>query len=35
MEVYQEGIEEGVKNAGKKNLRTVTGMLLEQQSLSI
>jgi hypothetical protein len=32
--VYEEGIVEGVKYAGKKSFRTVTGMLLEQQSLS-
>jgi len=31
MVVYQKGIEEGAKNAGKKSFRTVTGMLLEQQ----
>jgi hypothetical protein len=34
MVVYKEGMEEGVKYAGKKSFRTVTGMLLEQQSLS-
>jgi hypothetical protein len=34
MVVYKEGIEEGVMYAGKKSFRTITGMLLEQQSLS-
>jgi len=32
--VYKEGVEEGLKYAGEKSFRTVTGMLLEQQSLS-
>jgi hypothetical protein len=32
--VYEEGILKGVKYAGKKSFRTITGMLLEQQSLS-
>jgi hypothetical protein len=34
MVVYKEDIVEGVKYAGKKSFRTVTGMLMEQQSLS-
>jgi hypothetical protein len=34
MVVYEKGIMEGVTYAGKKSFRTVTGMLLEQKSLS-
>ena len=34
MVLHKEGAQEGVKYAGKKSIRTVTGMLLKQNSLS-